>query len=196
MTSTPFVPIFMSILRRLKKRATIVLLLAGSALVAVFVICERSKSWTEEVRLSNGSIILIERTTYYRNYSENRLGFGSTEDANSLRILNSDMVVRQAVWKAKLIPILLDLDRELNAFVIVAIPLYCYGVLEYSLFILEANGWRPIQWDNRFVGRKANLAMSDDVAIDRLTIQDKLNLDDNPNRFIEFRQVLGNGRGC
>lgn len=134
--------------------------------VVTMVGCNRmSESWKEEVRLSDGRLIVVKRTakgSITRDMAMRATGWEPGE--TTLRIAQ-DGIVNPPVWRSALIPVVMDYDSASSTWSVVATHLSCVTwydmgrpASQYVQYIsVGGEAWRvtPLQpgWD----GRRANL---------------------------------------
>lgn len=136
-------------------------------LVLATVSCSRmSQSWKEEVRLSDGRLIVVKPTakgTMKRDMAMRATGWEPGEI--TLRIPHTDGDVKPPVWRSALIPVVMDYDPASSTWSVVATHLYCttwYDMgrpaSQYVQYIsVGGERWRVVPLQPGWAGRRANL---------------------------------------
>lgn len=129
--------------------------------------CSRmSESWKEEVRLSDGRLIVVKRTakgTMTRDIAMRATGWKPKE--TTLRIAQVDGAARPPVWRSFLIPVVMDYDPASSTWSVVATYMWCSTwydmgrpVSPYVQYIsVGGEAWRVVPLQPGLVGRRANL---------------------------------------
>lgn len=144
------------------------LLVVTVVLLPMLAGCSRmSVQWKEEVRLSNGQLLVVDRTargTIKRDIGMRVTGWKPKE--TTLRIPQASPDVRPPpVWRSVLIPIVLDYDPATSTWSVVATYLFCstwYDVGKsaspYVQFISsQGQPWHSMPLQPGWAGRRANL---------------------------------------
>ena len=136
-------------------------------LVLTIVGCSRmSESWKEEVRLSDGRMIVVKRTakgTITRDMAMRATGWIPREI--TLRIPQADGAATPPVWRSVLIPLVMDYDPTSSTWSVVATHVFCstwYDMgrpaLHYVQYIsVGGEAWRVVPLQPGWAGRRANL---------------------------------------
>lgn len=142
------------------------LLLAG--LVVASAGCSRYKDvqWTEEVRLSNGQIVIAEREDRYRRVMDAGAGFqvGWLYERGSVRTSLPAPIGQTVQWEGTLRPILLDVIGG-NTVYFVAVPGSGAAREEWNLprdekyivMVLDGKNWKRISLEQLPIEAKPNL---------------------------------------
>ncbi len=129
--------------------------------------CSRmSESWKEEVRLSDGRLIVVKRTakgTITRDIAMRATGWKPKE--TTLRIVQVDGAARPPVWRSFLIPVAMDYDPDSSTWSVVATYMWCSTwydmgrpVSRYVQYIsVDGEAWRVVALQPGLVGRRSNL---------------------------------------
>jgi len=129
--------------------------------------CSRmSESWKEEVRLSDGRLIVVKRTakgTITRDIAMRATGWKPKE--TTLRIAQVDGAAKPPVWRSFLIPVVMDYDPASSTWSVVATYMWCSTwydmgrpVSPYVQYIsVGGEAWREVPLQPALVGRRANL---------------------------------------
>jgi hypothetical protein len=129
--------------------------------------CSRmSESWKEEVRLSDGRLIVVKRTakgTITRDIAMRATGWKPKE--TTLRIAQVDGATRPPVWRSFLIPVVMDYDPASSTWSVVATYMWCSTwydmgrpVSPYVQYIsVGGEAWRVVPLQPGLVGKRANL---------------------------------------
>jgi hypothetical protein len=164
------------------RRASIVF---GAALAAVlFVYCHSMgrRSWSEEVQLSDGRTVEIDR--YVKFDSSNSLAgdaFSSTDVVSTLR-LKTDKSSSIPTWEVPLVPIVLYFDETTHEWVIVATTGSCETWAQrgspnppYWEYRLKNRSWTQVRVSDSSYGRKTNLFFDYEQGVpsQRLTMESK-----------------------
>jgi hypothetical protein len=120
----------------------------------------RSFSFEEEVKLSGGSVITVNRTITQRRICEGmRCSWGRLRERISFR----DDVGKEVVWEEQLGPFLLDADPTLG-WLVVGRAGYAGEQQKYNaernpyvVFVLESNNWKRIDLADALIGRDTNI---------------------------------------
>lgn len=142
-------------------------LVALCVLLAVSAGCGRvSLEWKEEVRLSDGRLIIIDRTAKGRIQRELGGPTGWEPSEETLRI-QSPLSGAKAppTWRSNLVPILLDYDAATSTWIVVTTYVYCgtwYAMgrpaSHYVVYASTGGGdWRTVPLDPGRGGQAANL---------------------------------------
>ena len=136
-------------------------------LVLTMLGCSRmSESWKEEVRLSDGRLIVVKRTakgTITRDIAMRATGWKPKE--TTLRIAQLDGAARPPVWRSFLIPVVMDYDPASSTWSVVATYMWCSTWYDmgrptspYVQYIsVGGEAWRVVPLQPGWVGRRANL---------------------------------------
>jgi len=136
-------------------------------LVLTIVGCSRmSETWKEEVRLSDGRMIVVKRTAkgaIKRNIAMRATGWEPGE--TTLRIPQAGAEVNPPVWRSALLPVVIDYDPASSTWAVVATHLSCstwYDMgrpaSQYVQYISVSGGaWRIVPLQPGWAGRRANL---------------------------------------
>ena len=146
--------------------------LLGSLSLAGFVAasggCSRYKDvqWTEEVRLSNGQVVVAERTDRYRRVMDAGAGFevGWLYERGSVKASLPAPIGQTAHWEGTLQPIILDAIGS-NTVYFVGVPGSGAGQDEWGLryhekyvvMVLDGNVWKRITLEQLPLEAKPNL---------------------------------------
>ncbi|MFI8716336.1 hypothetical protein ACIGHF_00365 [Stenotrophomonas sp. NPDC077464] len=129
--------------------------------------CSRmSESWKEEVRLSDGRLIVVKRTakgTITRDIAMRATGWKPKE--TTLRIAQVDGAAKPPVWRSFLIPVVMDYDPASSTWSVVATYMWCSTwydmgrpVSPYVQYIsVGGEAWRVVPLQPALVGMRANL---------------------------------------
>lgn len=136
-------------------------------LVLTMVSCSRmSESWKEEVRLSDGRLIVVKRTakgTLTRDIAMRATGWIPRE--TTLRIGQVDGAAKPPVWRSVLIPVVMDYDPASSTWSVVATYMWCSTwydmgrpITPYVQYIsVSGEEWRVVPMQQGWVGRRSNL---------------------------------------
>lgn len=137
------------------------------ALVLTMVGCSRmSESWKEEVRLSDGRLIVVKRTakgTITRDIAMRATGWIPRE--TTLRIGQVDEAAKPPVWRSHLIPVVMDYDPASSTWSVVATYMWCdtwydmgRPVSPYVQYVsVGGEAWRVVPLQPGLIGKRANL---------------------------------------
>jgi len=129
--------------------------------------CSRmSESWKEEVRLSDGRLIVVKRTakgTLTRDIAMRTTGWKPKE--TTLRIAQMDGAAKPPVWRSHLIPVVMDYDPASSTWSVVATYMWCSTwydmgrpITPYVQYIsVSGEEWRVVPLQQGLVGRRSNL---------------------------------------
>ena len=129
--------------------------------------CNRmSESWKEEVRLSDGRLIVVKRTakgSITRDIAMRATGWEPSE--TTLRIPQADRGATPPVWRSVLIPVVMDYDPASATWLVVATPMFCSTWYDmgrpsspYVQYIsVGGEAWRVVPLQPGLAGRRANL---------------------------------------
>lgn len=135
--------------------------------VVTMVGCNRmSESWKEEVRLSDGRLIVVKRTakgTITRDIAMRATGWKPKE--TTLRIAQVEGAAKPPVWRSPLVPVVMDYDPASSTWSVVATHMFCGTWYEMgrptSLYVqyisVGGDAWRVVPLQPDWVGRQANL---------------------------------------
>lgn len=135
--------------------------------VLAMVGCNRmSETWKEEVRLSDGRLIVVKRTAkgrITRDIAMRATGWKPTEI--TLRIGQVDGAAKPPVWRSELIPVVMDYEPASSTWSVVATHMWCdtwYDMgrpaSRYVEYIsVGGEAWRVVPLQPGWVGRRANL---------------------------------------
>lgn len=139
-----------------------------TAVVAMSVGCSRmSIEWQEEVRLSGGQLITVDRTAKgakTRDIAMRATGWKPKE--LTLRIPQAGLGIQTPpVWRSVLIPVVLDYDPASSAWSVVATYKFCSTWYDmgrpmspYVQFISShGRPWQMVPLQSGWAGRRANL---------------------------------------
>jgi hypothetical protein len=130
------------------------------------------RRWTEDVQLSNGSVVVIERAVRVRESDAFGGGaYSAVEREASLKFTGE--LAHLPKWNVPLIPLLLYVDELTSEWVIVATTMSCEVIYErgnprywfaadkprtkYFEFRLRKTGWVQVPLSERSIGRPTNL---------------------------------------
>ncbi len=121
------------------------------------------KKWKEEVVLSDGRVIWVERTARMRTGGEIG-GPGFLDNLHSTIYASSQLGLPALKWEFPFAPILLDYNSAEKKWIIVATFYDCDSwnklgrpKLPYVQYVQDARGWKTIPLDSELIGRKSNL---------------------------------------
>jgi hypothetical protein len=129
--------------------------------------CSRmSESWKEEVRLSDGRLIVVKRTAkgaITRDIAMRATGWNPTEI--TLRLPQADGTATPPVWRSVLVPLVMDYDPASSTWSVVATHMFCSTWYEmgrpdshYVQYIsVGGEAWRVVPLQPGWAGRRANL---------------------------------------
>lgn len=135
--------------------------------VVTMVGCNRmSESWKEEVRLSDGRLIVVKRTakgTITRDIAMRATGWKPKE--TTLRIAQVEGAAKPPVWRSPLVPVVMDYDPASSTWSVVATHMFCGTWYEMgrptSLYVqyisVGGDAWRVVPLQPDWIGRQANL---------------------------------------
>jgi hypothetical protein len=138
-----------------------------STLVLTNVACSRmSETWKEEVRLSDGQLIVVKRTakgTITRDIAMRAIGWKPRE--TTLRIPEVDGFANPPEWRSGLIPVVMDYDPASSTWSVVATYMWCSTWYDmgrpaspYVQYIsVSGEAWRVVPLRPGWAGRRANL---------------------------------------
>lgn len=136
-------------------------------LVLTMVSCSRmSESWKEEVRLSDGRLIVVKRTakgSITRDMAMRATGWIPRE--TTLRIAQVDGASKPPVWRSHLIPVVMDYDPASSTWSVVATYMFCDTWYDmgrpaspYVQYIsVGGDAWRVVPLQPGLIGKRANL---------------------------------------
>jgi hypothetical protein len=136
-------------------------------LVLTMVGCSRmSESWKEEVRLSDGRLIVVKRTakgSITRDIAMRATGWKPEE--TTLRIAQVEGAAKPPVWRSPLVPVVMDYYPASSTWSVVATHMFCGTWYEMgrptSLYVqyisVGGDAWRVVPLQPDWVGRQANL---------------------------------------
>lgn len=136
-------------------------------LVLTMVACSRmSETWKEEVRLSDGRLLVVKRTakgTIKRDLAMRATGWKPGE--TTLRITQTQGGANPPVWRSGLIPVVMDYDRASSTWTVVATHLFCSSWYDMgrpaSMYVqyisVGGEAWQIVPLQPRWVNRRANL---------------------------------------
>lgn len=137
------------------------------ALVLTMVGCSRmSESWKEEVRLSDGRLIVVKRTAKGRIMRDMTMrATGWIPRETTVRIGQVDGAAKPPVWRSDLIPVVMDYDPASSTWSVVATYMFCdtwydmgRPISPYVQYIsVGGEAWRVVPLQRGLVGRRANL---------------------------------------
>lgn len=142
-------------------------LLCVLTLTLTLVGCSRiSESWKEEVRLSDGRLIVVKRTAKGRITRDMAMrATGWIPRETTVRIGQVDGAVKPPVWRSDLIPVVMDYDAASSTWSVVATYMWCSTWYDmgrptspYVQYIsVGGEAWRVVPLQPGLVGRRANL---------------------------------------
>lgn len=130
---------------------------------------EHSKTWKEEVQLSSGEIIWVNRTA---NYKRNIKAFITKGEGGNITQMNLTISVPEnnsvapppPVWSFNAVPIVIDYDSVKETWFIVATYFNCNSWFEAGepaltqwMYVVEDGTWLIYPLDGKLVGRPTNL---------------------------------------
>ena len=134
---------------------------------AVFLLasCGRSGiSWTEEVRLQSGEIIVVQRTAKTKAFGELGGSGGWENQGMTLEIVAPKKPDNPPIWNYPFVPLVFDQDPETKEWLVVATFYSCtswYGLgrpkLPYTEYRLKHGAWVQQTLSATLVGRKGNM---------------------------------------
>lgn len=143
---------------RLILLCTLVLAMAGCSRMNV--------SWKEEVRLSDGRLIVVKRNAKGRITRDMAMrATGWIPREITLRIPRVEGAAKPPVWRSVLIPVVMDYDPASATWSVVATHMFCSTWYEmgrppehYVQYISVGGGaWRTVPLQPGWGGRRANL---------------------------------------
>ena len=190
-------------------RAVLIVVLA----LLVEACSEGQMTWSEQVRLRTGEVIVVARTA---TFSENWVagaGGGSFNKGMSLRIVGPANDDNPGLWEAKFVPIVFDRDPDSGEWFVIATFFHCDSWYElgrpklpYTEYRFRGGRWIQQSLAQKWIGRHANVLpsdLSDRKAIAEskpdLTVERKEEILSNPAISPEFKRVVDNwpaGSNC
>jgi len=102
------------------------LILLCTLLLTIYGCSRMSETWEEEVRLSDGRLIVVKRTakgTLTRGIAMRATGWIPREI--TLRTGQEDGAAKPPVWRSHLIPVVMDCDPDSSTWSVVATYIFC-----------------------------------------------------------------------
>ncbi len=146
----------------------LVLLVLIAALLAMMAGCSRmSLKWREEVRLSSGQLITVDRTargTITRDIAMRATGWKPKETTLRIKSVGSG-IEPPPVWRSILIPVVLDYESASSTWSVVSTYLFCSTWYDmgrpaspYVQFVSRrGEPWQIVPLQPNWAGRRANL---------------------------------------
>lgn len=129
--------------------------------------CSRmSESWKEEVRLSDGRLIVVKRTAKGRITRDMAMrATGWIPRETTLRIGQVDGAAKPPVWRSVLIPVVMDYDPASSTWSVVATYMFCDTWYDmgrpgspYVQYIsVDGEAWRAVPLQPGLIDKRANL---------------------------------------
>lgn len=153
-----------------KASAVISLSLVGVALVAhaMQTAGDVDVSWSEEVRLNDGTQVLVKRRAIGNAFGRSKTHpEGWLPSEYTIEVSTVASFSTSSVWRSSLRPVLLDRDSTSNGWYLLAEPIDCarwYTMGKpsppYLMYVGGAGGWVEERVDAKLVGKPANLLVS------------------------------------
>lgn len=122
--------------------------------------------WSEDVRLNDGRMLLVERTALGKQFSELGGPKGWDQTEMSLTVVRAPESVKPPPpWRGAYVPVLLDYQRDTDSWSLLATFYYCQAWYDLGRPIppyiqyRSTNGsmWARVPLEERFIDRKTNL---------------------------------------
>lgn len=161
----------------------------------------RWSRWTEEVELSNGETVWVNRSTSYYGWSSVNSG-GTMNRVNSISFKSP---LNLPEWSADVaIPMLLDFNEQTQRWFIVATFSMCaewkdWGnpMPPYRLYELHDGEWQLVPFDDQLIGRQGNLLIHEPNSLlirQEVTAQERRRTDHNVGE--KYKRVVDDWDNC
>jgi len=166
----------------------------------------KDASWREEVELSDGRVITVERTVTWQDVTPWGQSKRYTPRWHTIEILTESGRAAASTWRAQRErALLLDWDSSNREYILVTYPVTCSRYREagrpqppYMQYRLRNGEWTPVPFEAGLVGRRANMLVyprpSEELGL--LTVGRKEELQEGA--VGQTAQLVGKGRppGC
>lgn len=164
-----------------------------------------SLGWSEEVRLTDGQVIVVDRTAKgEKNYEIGGPG-GWNQSEMSVHIRESPVEMRLPPdWREAFVPILLDYQPSTNTWSLVATFYFCskwYELGKPALPYVEyqsrdGGDWMNVPLEERLINKESNLLTGPNVNGEPklLRIKDKVQREINSSE--SFKRIVSEWNGC
>jgi hypothetical protein len=140
--------------------------------------------WSEEVRLDDGRMLLVERTAQGKQFAELGGPKGWDQTEMSLSVVQApDGVKAPPQWRDAYVPVLLDYQPQSESWSVLATFYYCEAWYELGRPIppyiqyrsTKGSAWARVPLEERFIDRSTNLLTgpSSEGEPERVTLADK-----------------------
>ncbi|KLD75414.1 hypothetical protein XhyaCFBP1156_19700 [Xanthomonas hyacinthi] len=174
-----------------------------SALVLLAACSKVNLEWSEEVRLADGSTLIVDRTaTGEKKYEIGGPG-GWNQTQMSLRI-GPGGTKPPPVWRDAFVPLLLDYEPATGTWSLVTSFYFCStwyelgkpGLPYIEFQSREGRAWARVPLESRLIGRESNLLTGPDADGEhaRVTIKDKLARERNTSE--RLKKIASKWNGC
>jgi hypothetical protein len=185
------------------------------AVAVCLTACEKTHfEWTEDVQLSDGSMVTTERSIRYANVNH-ELGGPTSADTELETISIFDGDARAPIWSYQLEPIVLDRDSTAKHLVVVANLLGvvlsregdCMLWQQFGrppttqvAFELTTGRWQQVEIPVFMIGKRTNLLIGvpEDAHVSHVTLSQKLNWNDLRARYdrreVGAQEAIAQGR--
>ncbi len=131
----------------------------------LLVSCGRSDlSWTEEVQLQSGEVIVVHRTAKTKAFGELGGSGGWENQGMALEILTPKKSDNPPIWSYPFVPLVFDQDPETKEWFVVATFYSCTSWYElgrpklpYTEYRLKRGAWVQQTLSAALIGRKGNM---------------------------------------
>lgn len=132
-------------------------------------------SWREEVELSDGRVITVERTVTWQDVTPWGQSKSYLTRSLTIEILTESGRAAAPTWRAQRErALLLDWDSSNREYILVTYPAACSRYNEagrprppYIQYRLRNGEWTPVAFDAELVGRRANMLVYPRVSRER-----------------------------
>jgi hypothetical protein len=122
--------------------------------------------WTEDVQLSDGTTVKVERTVRYGKVLR-ELGGPTSAWISQATVTIVDKGKQLPTWSHPMQPFILDKEQETGRWILIASAMdYCEYASRFGppyptfpAFVLDVDKWRYVSLPDSAVGRKANLLL-------------------------------------
>lgn len=165
---------------------------------------QSSLSWTEEIKLQSGEVIVVQRTAKTKDFGEVGGPGGWENEGMTLEILKPKKPDNPVKWDFPFVPLIYDYDAQNKEWFVVATFYSCkswYALgkpsLPYTEFRLKGDHWVMQPLTPALIGREGNvLTTISKKGEPNHTLESKAKINANPAIDQSYKHVVAKWRGC
>lgn len=160
---------------------------------------EHTVVFREEVALQNGTEMVLKRSAFFR--SDIRTGEREKDLEFTFNVPTNSIAPPPPTWKSRYMPILIDYDESKRLWYVVAArnPYDWHSMWDgscppYQLYVAQNELWQRMPFDDRLVGRQANLDFRVFQGVSSSSADSIITIEDKRHSNIYVRRSTNNGQ--